>query len=121
MPSISVTFLIFHLEISGNDTKEEHSKNKSVIHFTFEVSQEEISGKYFNDLHEANKELIFVILNVFILDMFDKDNKDEQFENILLIFVIFCIPFNLISKVSSIFNSVLLISRKRWSSNSFPR
>ena len=42
--SIFSTLLVFHLDISGNDIKEEHSKNKLFIFITFSVFQQEISG-----------------------------------------------------------------------------
>ena len=42
------TLLMFHLEISGNESNEEHSPNKLEISFILIVFHEDISGNDFN-------------------------------------------------------------------------
>ena len=42
---MSLTLIIFHFDISGNDFKYKHSLNKLLILITLDVSQLEISGK----------------------------------------------------------------------------
>ena len=48
---ISVTLIVFHFEISGNDINDEHSQNKDFILITLLVFHFEISGISFNDEH----------------------------------------------------------------------
>ena len=50
-----ITFLVFHLEISGKDKTDEQSLNKLLISLTFEISHLEISGNVSNDSKPQNK------------------------------------------------------------------
>ena len=50
MPYISVTLLVFHLEISGNDINDEQSANHKVIKIILLVFHLDISGHDFNEL-----------------------------------------------------------------------
>ena len=50
----------FHLEISGKNDIDEHSKNILLIFLTFSVFHLEISGKADNNEQLENIELIFV-------------------------------------------------------------
>ena len=43
--------LVFHLDISGNDINDEHSKNNPLILFILFVFHLEISGKEIKDEH----------------------------------------------------------------------
>ena len=47
---------MFHFEISGNSSKEEHPANKPYIFITFFVFHLEISGKEFKEEHPANRQ-----------------------------------------------------------------
>ena len=51
MESINLNLEVFHLDISGNDINEVHSKNKDLIPMTLEVSHLDISGNDTNKLH----------------------------------------------------------------------
>ena len=59
MPLISVTLIIFQLDIlSGKDNKEEQLKNIKLSFLTLEIFHFEISDKFFNDVqppkHRSN-------------------------------------------------------------------
>ena len=46
---MDVTLLVFHLEISGKDINDEHSKNNSLKSLASLIFQIEISGNNSND------------------------------------------------------------------------
>ena len=52
IPLILVTLLIFHFEISGKDSNDEHPSNKYDKLVTLFVFHFEISGNDFNDEHK---------------------------------------------------------------------
>ena len=52
--NISLTFEVFHFDISGNDINELHSRNISLISLTFEVFHFDISDNDIIELHSRN-------------------------------------------------------------------
>ena len=57
---MSLTFDIFHFDISGNDSKEEHLQNILEISLAFDIFHFDISGNNFNDEHLQNKMTYFL-------------------------------------------------------------
>ena len=87
---ILVTFIVFHLDISGKDINELHLENIPLILVTFVVFHLDISGKDINELQLENILSILVIFVVFHLDISGKDIKffcpsKRSLENISLI------------------------------------
>ena len=69
-PNKELTLLIFHLEMSGNEIKDEHHpQNNNDIFLALLIFQPEISGKYFKDEHSKNKKLILCTLSILHLEI----------------------------------------------------
>ena len=81
----SVTFEVFHFEISGIFDKDEQSENIPFKLLTLEISHLEISGRVNNEEHPLNKLCIYLILFVFHFEISGSHINDEQSENIPLI------------------------------------
>ena len=75
------TFLVFHIDISGKEDKEEQLKNIAPITLALLIFHIDISGNEDNDEQSANIELISTTLLVFHFAIFGRDNKDLQFPN----------------------------------------
>ena len=69
---------VFHLDISGNDIREEHPQNKSIISDKLFVFHSDISGSDINEEHPNKKQLILVKLYEYHLDISGKDINEEQ-------------------------------------------
>ena len=70
--------LLFQLEISGKDTKDEQPSNKKPISLALDVSHFDISGKDVNERQPENIQLIFFIFEKLNLDISGKYNNDEH-------------------------------------------
>ena len=84
---LSITFDVFHFEISGNDINEEHPLNKLHISVTLEVFHFEMSGNDINDEHPLSILLISTTLEVFHFEISGNDINNEHPSNIWLILV----------------------------------
>ena len=85
---ILVTLLVFHFDISGKDTKDEHPENKELKSVILSVFHSEILGKYFNDEHELNIPLIsFTLPKSHSEISCGKDSNNSHPKNIFFILV----------------------------------
>jgi hypothetical protein len=64
MDCIFCTLLVFHLDISGNDSNDLQDWNIEAIFLTFPKFHLEILGKYFNDEQQLNIDCILITLLV---------------------------------------------------------
>ena len=81
------------MEISGNDINDEHPANIPLISITLLVFQLDMSGNVNKEEQKENILPILIILPVFHLEISGNDNKDEHLEkNSFQIISIISIP-----------------------------